>query len=449
MSWITFILEKSKFIGLIILLGIGAQLFLSRPRWQYYPLYLAAALYFILVALNYFHTFDITSRNSRWMIGIGLILISASILSQLIFPIENLPVPSGPFEVGTRVYELEDKTRVEIYTETKNDHRKIKYQIWYPTDETEGFKKAKWITEGKILTRQLAQSFHLPSFMLDHTVEIESHSYVGAQVSAVQKNYPVVVISHGWQGFRELHTDFAEELASQGFIAVSIDHTYGSQAVRFEDGSVAYLNKEALPSESDPVKFGNASTLLVTTYGEDVSTVLDDLEKQNATDGDFKDRLDLEALGLLGHSTGGGGNVFIALKDNRIKALLGLDAWVNPLGTDMLKQGLEVPSLFIRSEQWSKGPNNMTLDTLIRNSQDATLLQMNRTAHVDFSMSYMFSPLMKYIGFSGEMGGRNAVEIQKELILDFFDFNLRNPNDLSANDLEEITDKYEDLLLID
>ena len=449
MSWITFILEKSKFIGLLILLGIGAQLFLSRPRWQYYPLYLAAALYFILVALNYFNAFEITSRNSKWMIGIGLFLISTSLLLLLIFPKEKLPIPSGPFEVGTRIYDLEDKTRDEIYTETQNDHRKIKYQIWYPTDETEGFKKAKWIADGKILTRQLAQSFHLPSFMLDHTVEIDANSYVDAPVSAVQKSYPVVVISHGWQGFRELHTDFAEELASQGFIAVSIDHTYGSQAVKFEDGSVAYLNKEALPSESDPVKFGNASTLLVTTYGEDVATVLDDLEKQNATEGDFKGRLDLEALGLLGHSTGGGGSVSIALKDNRIKALLGLDAWVKPIGSDILKQGLEIPALFIRSEQWSIGPNNVALEMLRKNSEDATLIQMNRTAHVDFSMSYMFSPLMKYIGFSGEMGGRKSSEIQKELILDFFDYHLRNPDDDAANDLKEITDKYEDLLLID
>lgn len=449
MSLVTFILEKSKYIGLLLLLGIAAQLLLSRPRWQFYPLYLAAAFYFILVGLNYFNAFEISSRNSRWIIGIGLALISVSIIFLLIFPNEKLPIPGGPFEVGTRIYELEDKTREEIYTDMENDSRKIKYQVWYPTNETEGLLKAKWITEGKVLTRQLAQSFNLPAFMLDHTVQIDSNSYMDAPISAVEENYPVVVISHGWQGFRELHTDFAEELASHGFIAVSIDHTYGSQAVKFEDGSVAHLNEDALPSQAaNPAGFKKSSTLLVNTYGEDVAAVLDDLEKQNA-DGDFKDQLDLESLGVLGHSTGGGGDVYIAQKDSRIKALMGLDAWVEPIGTEVLEQGLEIPALFIRSEQWSQGPNNNGLDVLRKNSEDVTLIQMNRTVHVDFSMAYMYSPLAKYVGFSGEMGGRKSIEIQKELILDFFDYNLRNQNDRESNNLEDFLLEYEDLILID
>lgn len=449
MSFVTFILEKSKFIGLLLLLGIAAHLLLGRPRWQYYPLYLAAAFYFILVALNYFNAFEITLRSSRWIIGIGIVLILFSIIFLLSFPKENLPTPGGPFEVGTKIYELEDQTREEIYTDTETDNRKIKYQIWYPTDDTEGFQKAKWITEGKVLTRQLAKSFRLPAFMLDHTAEIDSNSYLGAPVSNVENSYPVVVISHGWQGFRELHTDFAEELASHGFIAVSIDHTYGSQAVKFEDGSVAYLNEDALPSQaSNPAAFKKSSTLLVNTYGEDVAAVLDDLERQN-TDGDFKDQLDLDVLGVLGHSTGGGGDVYIALKDSRIKALMGLDAWVEPIGTEVLEQGLDIPALFIRSEQWSQGPNNIGLDLLRKNSEDATLIQMNRTVHVDFSMAYMYSPLAKYVGFSGEMGGRKSIEIQKEIILDFFDYNLRNQNDREANSLDDFFLEYEDLILID
>ena len=449
MSLVTFILEKSKYIGLLLLLGIAAQLLLSRPRWQFYPLYLAAAFYLILVALNYFNAFEISSRSSRWIIGIGIVLISFSIIFLLSFPKEKLPIPGGPFEVGTKIYELEDKTREEIYTDTETDNRKIKYQIWYPTDDTEGLQKAKWITEGKVLTRQLAKSFRLPAFMLDHTAEIDSNSYVDAPVSESENGYPVVVISHGWQGFRELHTDFAEELASHGFIAVSIDHTYGSQAVKFEDGSVAHLSEDALPSQAaNPTAFKKSSTLLVNTYGDDVATVLDDLEKQNA-DGDFKDQLDLDALGVLGHSTGGGGNVYIALKDPRIKALMGLDAWVEPIGTEVLEQGLDIPALFIRSEQWSQGPNNNGLDVLRRNSEDATLIQMNRTVHVDFSMAYMYSPLAKYVGFSGEMGGRKSIEIQKEVILDFFDYNLRNQNDREANSLDDFLLEYEDLILID
>lgn len=449
MSIVAFTLEKYKIIGAILIFMIAAQLILVRPRWQFYPLYLLMAIYFILVVLNQLEVFEPGSANSKWIVGTGLFLIILSGAMILIFPKENIPVPTGPFKVGTRIYELEDSSREEFYTVTENDRRRIKYQVFYPAESTEGFRKSKWISDGTVLTRQLSGSFYLPSFVLDHTSDIDSNSYIDAPVNKDKPQYPVVVISHGWQGFRELHTDFAEELASHGFIAVSIDHTYGSQAVTFEDGTVAYLNEAALPPENDITNFSNSSNLLVSTYGEDVASVLDDLERKNQQDIILSDKMDLMNIGLMGHSTGGGGGVYISIKDDRIKSLLGLDAWVNPVEGKDLKQGLRIPALFLRSEQWSKGHNNVSLSTLLLNSDDSRLVQMNRTTHIDFTMAYMYSPLTKYIGFTGDMGRRKSPVIQREIALGFFDHYLRKSNDDSPSYLEEITNKYKDLKLID
>ena len=449
MTMAAFILEKSKIIGLLLFLALGAQMILMRPRWQFYPLYLLIFLYFLLMTLNHFRPLVLTQGSSRWIIRIGLFLLIISMVFLLIFPKEKLPLPTGKYPVGTRIYEVEDKARLELYTRQENDHRRIKYQIWYPAEETQGYEKARWITDGRILTRQLAENMHLPSFMLDHTALIASNSYLEAPVSSALQKYPVVIISHGWRGFRELHTNFAEELASHGFIAVSIDHTYGSQAVTFQDGGVALLNQDALPDESDPRRFSEASRVLVTTYGEDVTTVLNDLEWQNSASGDFSDLLDLNAIGLLGHSTGGGGDVFVSLKDQRIKALMGLDAWVNPLPSEMLEKGVSMPVLFLRSEQWSQGPNNTALGTLMSNSENARLIQMNRTTHIDFTMTYMFSPLTEYIGFTGKLGRKKSPEIQREVMLSFFDHHLRQKNGSSGDFLEAFTEKYHDLKLMD
>ena len=57
----------------------------------------------------------------------------------------------------------------------------------------------------------------------------------------------------------------------------------------------------------------------------------------------------------------------------------------------------------------------------------------------------MYAPLSKYVGFTGELGGRKSSEIQREIILSFFDKNLRN----NGHDkyLDEIIDKYENLNL--
>lgn len=443
MIFIDFLIKKFKFVGLIIIIAFILHIVLTKPRWQYYPIYMLGILYFVLVLLNSINAEKLSGSMSKWFLGTGVFLIITSVIFLLVFPKEEIPLPSGDFKIGTMTYDLLDKSRKEIYTKEKDDKRKIKYQIWYPAKKTDGYEKTKWIYDGKDLTRQLSKSMHMPAFMLDHTVDIDSNSYYKPPIDDALDKYPLIIISHGWKGFRELHADYAEELASNGFIVVSIDHTYGSQAVKFKDGSVAYLNEEALPDEPDPSKYKDNSNKLVTTYGRDVVSVLDDLEKINADDEILKDKLDLNSIGLLGHSTGGGGDVYAALEDERIKVLLGLDAWVNPIDSSKLKEGLQIPSLFLRSEQWSKGPNNNALKDIINNSDDSTLIQMDGSNYVDFTMSYMYSPLTKYIGFTGKLGGRKSSRVQREIITSFFNKNFKSIDEYKdENYLDEIVERY-------
>nr|WP_300006249.1 hypothetical protein [Tissierella sp.] len=434
------ILEKYKFLGLFVILGIVAHIASGKSRWQYYPIYFVGLVYLVMILLNYFNILNLNPPVSKWMMGIGLLLIIISIILIIILPMEKLPKPSGNYKIGTVTYDLQDKTREEKYTADKNDKRKIKYQVWYPAEKTKGHKRAKWIYDGKYLTRQLASSMYMPSFMLDHTSKINSNSYLKAPVDTSLDRYPIVIISHGWSGFRELHTDYAEELASNGFIAASIDHSYGSQGVKFEDGTTIDIKKDAIKN----------SNLLVKTYGEDVVSVLDDIEKLNKDDEIFKGKLDLDSIGALAHSTGGGGIVHASLKDPRIKTLLGLDAWVEPIQNEIRDEKLAIPALFLRSEQWSKGPNNKPLINLVKNSDRASLIQMNDTNHVDFSMSYMYSPITKYIGFTGKLGGRVSSKVQREFILNFFEDNLRaGEGEEEEKDLKEIADKYDFVEIIE
>lgn len=449
MQFVEFMIDKSKIVGILIIVGLVLYFASVKIRWQFYPLYLLAGLYFLIVLAKYFSFLTLTQNTSRVIIIVFTFLLVISIFFLLAFPMEELPKPSGKYKLGTRIYDLEDKKRDEIYSEKANAKRKIKYQIWYPADSTEGYDKEKWIHDGKILTRQLARSIHLPSFMLDHTGDIYSNSYYGAPINKSQDKYPLVIISHGWKGFRELHTDFAEDLASHGFIAISIDHTYGSQAVKFKDGRISYLNKDALPKETDPDQYRKNANALITSYAGDVISLLDKIERLNSDDSNFKNKLDLEKIGLLGHSTGGGGDVYAAIEDSRIKALLGLDVWVNPIDSNILKKGLTIPSLFLRSDQWSEGPNNRALDEVINNSDSTSLIEMGETNHIDLTMAYMYSPLAKYIGMAGKEGGRKSSEIQREFIINFFKESLKKEKKNRNLYLKEIIDKYDNLKLID
>lgn len=431
-------------IGIFLLLPV-IFLLLGKPRWQYFPLY---SLFFLTAGLLLFYRFGVLNTGKGafrfYLFSAGALLL-LFLLTSVVFPKMKIPKPEGPFQVGTSIYLLEDSTRLETYTVDPQDYRQIAYQVWYPAKEIQGFQKAKWISSGTALTRTLAKSFGFPAFLLDHTADIYGNAYFEAPVHENAVPYPVVVISHGWQGFRELHTDFAETLASYGFIAVSIDHTYGAQAVPLKNGQMAFLKKEALPSRVSEEAFESASEILMKTYGEDVLSVLDDLSRRQALGESPFASMNLASVGVLGHSTGGGGDVYAASKDSRIKALLGLDAWLEPLGNDLLKKGLSIPSVFVRSSQWSLGPNNRFLKLLLEPSPDAFLYDMKDTNHVDFSMAYMYSPLSPYIGFSGKLGPKKSSEIQKSMILSFFSEHLDTAAETPYSPFQNVVDRYPEI----
>jgi pimeloyl-ACP methyl ester carboxylesterase len=398
-------------------------------RWQLYTLYISISIIsFLIYYTSILHfTFKKFTRISVFIVL--TILVFISIVSSLVFPIYDIPTPNGEYEIGTESFIIEDENRLELYSENENEYRKIKIQFWYPAETTEGYEQVPWLEDGKDVSRALSKSFGFPSFFLDHTADIMSNSYIEAPISKDLDRYPVIIISHGWTGFRNIHTDYAEELASQGYIVIGIDHTYGSVATVFSDDDISYLNLDALPSRETTEDFLDYANQLVYTYATDVTLTLDYLEEINNVNNfsRFSEKLDLTKIGLLGHSTGGGADVAVALNDDRIDAVIGLDAWVEPIVENEIIKGLTMPSLFLRSGEWETGFNNTNLYTLIGNSlYPSKLYQIDGTTHFDFAMVYMYSPLTKYIGFSGTVEDEYLNSILKSVISDFFNETIRN-----------------------
>jgi pimeloyl-ACP methyl ester carboxylesterase len=357
-----------------------------------------------------------------------------------VFPVYDLPEPTGSYPVGTSSSVLTD-TRMELYSDNSSEKRSIKLQFWYPAETTEGYENVPWLEDGIVVARGLARDTGLPSFVLDHTITIASNSYKDAPISTAQSSYPVIIISHGWRGFRNLHTDFAEDLASQGYIVVSIDHTYGSVAVDL-NGDVKFVNYDALPNRDVTDDFLDYANTLVYTYAGDIISTIDHLEAEydiNATR-DYIAKMDLTKIGLIGHSTGGGAGVAAALEDDRIDAVFGLDSWVESIDPTIIDTGLSIPSVFIRSGQWEVGYNNERLYQLINQSSPSNLYQIDGTTHYDFTMVYMYSPLTKQIGFTGDVDGRYLNTILKDMIREFFTDTLINTDyeALTINQWEEV-----------
>jgi pimeloyl-ACP methyl ester carboxylesterase len=377
-------------------------------------------------------SYDNKLRLKRMLIGLYTFILLIFVVLLYVFPISDIPEPSGTFQIGTYVETVEDTTREEAYGDDSG-FRAFTYQMWYPVDDVGDADIMPWLSGGKNIARGLAKSVGLPSFILDQTQYIDSNSYQIKAISDVQDKYPVVLISHGWGGFMNLHTDLAEELASRGYIVISIDHTYGSVATNI-NGRFIYQNKDALPPRDENDNFLDDANQLVYTYAGDVSFMLDYIEiLNNDTESFLNNKLDLDHIGLIGHSTGGGADVAVALNDVRIGAVIGLDAWVEPIVASEIEKGLSMPSIFLRSESWEEGPNNIDLYDLIENSSDASLYQIDGTTHGDFTMAYILSPLMSTIGYTGSLETTYLVDMQKEIINYFFDLHLKNDLDASLD----------------
>lgn len=365
----------------------------------------------------------------RRIFSIGIFIMMLSLI--FIFPVYHMPLPTGSYDIGTRVYQINDTSRTEIYGEV-NTSRKFNVQIWFPFEKTNETERAPWLLDQEVTSQALSRDFGFPGFLLNQTQYVESNSYLDADITE-EKTYPIVILSHGWSGTKYLHSDLGEMFASEGFIAVSIEHTYGSVASVI-DNEVIFKQNDALTAFKDDDLGLESNTRLMMTYGLDVIATIDYLEVLNQDSDDiFYGHLDLDQIGAVGHSTGGGGVIYASLLDQRIKALIGLDAWVEPIQDILETSSLKVPSLFLRSEAWEIGPNNDVLLPMIESSnQQTSLYRILGTTHYDFAMVYMYTSLAKPIGFSGSIETHTMIDIMFSSHLSYFNEHLKSaPNDLS------------------
>ncbi|MTI45485.1 platelet-activating factor acetylhydrolase isoform II [Roseibium hamelinense] len=131
----------------------------------------------------------------------------------------------------------------------------------------------------------------MATFLRDGETEVVLHgiSAAGAEPDRTGAPYPLVLVSHGYPGNRFLMSHLAENLASKGYVTVSIDHTDST-----------YRDKAA---------FG--STLVNRPL--DQIFVLDELERLSTeAGGPLNGLVDTERTGLIGYSMGGYGALIAA-----------------------------------------------------------------------------------------------------------------------------------------
>jgi predicted dienelactone hydrolase len=135
--------------------------------------------------------------------------------------------------------------------------------------------------------------------------------------------FPVVIFSHGLGGSREAAVYLGDYWSQRGYFCVFVQHP-GSDSGVWQPAAGA--GREAVMQRMKEA--ANGKNLI--DRDQDITFVLNELERRNREDPEFKGRLQLAHIALAGHSFGAGTTLAIAgqnfgtrnMRDDRIKAAI-------------------------------------------------------------------------------------------------------------------------------
>lgn len=409
-------------VALGTVLAATAHVLAEGARWQLTPLYLAAAVVVLAAAYDLARPPRARTGRGGWAL-IALLAIAGGAAGWAL-PVPELPRPDGPDPVGTTVVELVDEDRLDRYGSAPTGPRRLVLQVWYPADREAPVRPGPWIPAGSRVGRHAASWLGFPPFTLDHVGLVQSHATPDAPPTPRPGALPVILYSHGWGGSRTIQAGLAESLASHGYVVAALDHTHAAVATSFPDGEVVPIDPAALPEGASGQVYDVAAERLVETFAEDLAFALDELEAGAVPE--LTGRLELDAVGVVGHSTGGGAAVELCADDRRCAAVVGFDPWVEPVPDAVLGDGLRVPFLALRSAEWVGNDNDARLRRLRASSSGpAALVAVEGTAHRDVTLLAFLSPLSSRAGLTGPTPGTRTHALTEAWTTAWFDHHLR------------------------
>jgi predicted dienelactone hydrolase len=450
----------------VTIISMATQIIFEAVLWSMVPAYLLAFLVFALNAFQLLHkpaTKTQPIKRLRRILGVTgkvfcCLLLVLAVALPMVFPVFNLPKPSGSYAVGTKGFEWVDESRPETFTPDPTDHRDIMVQVWYPAQEVTNEKPIRLWYDAKTVGSAFGKAIGLPPFMFDQLDLVPTHSYFDAPLSQAQEKYPVLIFSHGYLGTVHQNTVQMEELASHGYVVFSISHTYESVVTIYPNGRVINYDEPSWKSHNNPEtveifnKFNkqfseetNPEKLealirpmlaleekTVDLWTQDTVFALDKIEQLNEDDAanQFASHLDLERVGVFGHSMGGAAAGEACAVDTRIKAGVNLDG---PQYGKVIDQPITQPFMLMSSTQMDM-PSNLpnaetgkTMNDIVYDQGNNTFyrLVVQGTKHFNYCDLSMVSPVFKAVGFLGDIDGYRMEEIMNAYLLAFFDQHLK------------------------
>jgi predicted dienelactone hydrolase len=348
----------------------------------------------------------------------------------------TLPMPTGSYKVGRVTYTWTDDSRLNLYAPAPGTKQELAVWIWYPAAPTPSAKSSDYLPTYWRRALEQHEGFVLSKFLSRDLTRVQTHSWSDANVSPGQPMYPVVILRAGGGALSTDYTSIAEDLTSHGYVVVSFDAPYRTVITAFPDGRVATRpaadDFENMP-HSAAEHFANQ---VMNVWIADVKFVLEKLQQLNASDpiGRFKGKLDMQNIGIAGHSLGGATALQFCHDDVRCKAGIDIDGM--PFGS-VIQDGLHQPFFFIMSDHSKEsGTEGRTVANNIESIYNKLpegkrwQVMISGANHFSFSdqmltKSSIFLALLRRLGVLGPLEKRHGLAIASTCMHTFFDVYLK------------------------
>lgn len=408
--------------------------------------------------------------NKIWKISLFLLLLLFSLISCKEYVSRLSPLDGLYRTVGTRDIVLDDP-------------RNLLLHVWYPA-ESEGAGELD-----PIMTQEMADALtkHMgvPKILKEKNMLSRSFKNAPALKTA---HFPVIIFEHGYESYARQNLSQMEKLANNGYIVMALSHPGESLATQYPDGTIVLMDKDKYPSlgslhsnkektenaeririisdlmseEDDPYvqervfysTFKDSKSVLVVEKPiseriTDMTYLLNSLDEINRS-GEFANILDLDSIGIYGHSMGGV-SAFEAGSRTDLerlpKAVANLDGPM--FFYDDHGPIPQVPFLMAYSTETKWGRDTMSLAGINewifgQKVTDAWEATFYRSTHVNFTDLTYFKGL-KSLDVTGKCNGFSAGVAQEQMLLAFFDKYLRGIEP-DVESLREVHDEWELLI---
>lgn len=276
-----------------------------------------------------------------------------------------LPRPTGGFPLGVVDLHLVDHSRPDPMNPPQ-PYRELMVSVVYPARSIAGHERAPLMTPGVsdgFNALAATGNYGVPEDTTINWSAIKTYEYEDAP--AAGGRFPVVLYSPGVGDVRSWDSVLVDQLAGEGYVVVTIDPTYEAAAVQFPADKANPHGRVVLSNLMDwyakAQQDGTVTQLLeqlMDTRVADTEFVLNELSAPHILPAGLAHALDMDDVGMFGHSAGGFTALETMYEDPRLKAGIDMDGTLEYVAgqpddtnfSQVAQHGLTKPFLLLGSQ---------------------------------------------------------------------------------------------------